>query len=138
MAEGFARAYGSDVLIAKSAGVAPAMSVAPLTHKVMLEKNIDLGHVYPVNLARVEGDFDLIINMSGEAVAAPKGVPVEDWTVRDPIGESEEVYREVRDEIERRVMRLVLAMRARKPPQKEGRADSAPQRVDTRSHPPRK
>ena len=137
MAEGFARAYGSDVLIAKSAGLAPAMSVAPLTHKVMLEKNIELGHGYPMSLSRLEGEFDLIINMSGESIPGPQGVPVEDWTVRDPIGESEEVYREVRDEIERRVMRLLLAMRARKPPRSEETA-AAPPRVDTRRRPPGK
>ena len=34
--------------------------------------------------------------------------------MRDPIGESEEVYREVRDQIEQRVMRLILKARARK------------------------
>lgn len=138
MAEGFARAYGSDVLIAKSAGLAPAMSVAPLTHKVMLEKNIELGQVYPMSLSRLEGEFDLIINMSGEPISGLQGVPVEDWTVRDPIGESEDVYREVRDEIERRVMRLVLAMRARKPPRSEGTAVAPPPRVDTRRRPPGK
>ena len=38
---------------------------------------------------------------------------VETWAVRDPIGESEEVYREVRDQIEQRVMRLILKARAR-------------------------
>ena len=43
MAEAFARAYGSDVLEAHSAGLAPALALAPLTHAVMLEKNIDLG-----------------------------------------------------------------------------------------------
>ena len=38
---------------------------------------------------------------------------VEDWEVRDPIGQSEDVYRTVRDQIEQRVMRLILAIRAR-------------------------
>lgn len=137
MAEGFARAYGSDVLIPKSAGLAPAMTVAPLTHKVMLEKNIDLGHLYPKSLDMVKEGFDLVINMSGQAI--PRGVdaPVEEWAVRDPIGESEEVYREVRDQIEQRVMRLVLAMRATKPV-KTNHQPSAPTRVDSHSHPPRK
>jgi arsenate reductase (thioredoxin) len=138
MAEGFAQAYGSDVLVAKSAGLGPAISLAPLTHKVMLEKNIDIGHVYPQGIDRVEGDFDLIINMSGLEIPGHPGVPVEEWTVRDPIGESEQVFREVRDEIEQRVMRLVLAARARKPPQSEGPNATSSSRVDTRSHPPRK
>ena len=55
MAEGFARAYGADVLYAQSAGLAPALAVAPLTHHVMLEKNIDLGDCYPKELEHVEG-----------------------------------------------------------------------------------
>ena len=36
---------------------------------------------------------------------------MENWDVRDPIGEPEEVFRQVRDEIEQRVLRLVLALR---------------------------
>jgi hypothetical protein len=49
---------------------------------------------------------DLIINMSGYELPVEKsGGAVEEWDVRDPIGESEEVFREVRDEIEQRVLR---------------------------------
>lgn len=139
MAEGFARAYGSDVLVAASAGISPALSVAPLTHKVMLEKNIDVGHVYPKRMDMLKGSFDLVVNMSGKPVPRELGARVEEWQVRDPIGESEEVYREVRDQIEQRVMRLVLAARARKPPQSEERRSTTAQpRVDTRRRPPRK
>jgi arsenate reductase len=138
MAEGFARAYGSDVLTAESAGLAPAISIAPLTHKVMLEKNIDLGHMYPREVGALKGHFDLVINMSGGVV--PKSIqgPVEEWEVRDPIGEPEEIYREVRDLIEQRVMRLVLAMRSRKPPRSEGQQAAGAVRVDSHVHPPRK
>jgi arsenate reductase len=57
MAEGFARAYGSDVLgSAERRDLAPALAVAPLTHHVMLEKNIDLGDCYPKELEHVEGE----------------------------------------------------------------------------------
>ena len=114
MAEGFARTYGSDVLQAQSAGLAPAMAVAPLTHKVMLEKNIDIGNVFPKDLDSMLGNTDLIINMSGFDLPVKTAVPVECWEIRDPIGESEEIYREVRDQIEQRVMQLILAMRVRK------------------------
>ncbi len=138
MAEGFARTYGADVLISKRAGLAPAMSLAPLTHKVMLEKNIDLGDVYPKSMDMVKGEYDLVINMSGQEM--PKGIdaPVEEWTVHDPIGESEETFRRVRDQIEQRVMRLVLSMRTRKPPQSEGQPLCGEPRVDSRRQPPRK
>src|SRR5579872_5136438 len=116
MAAGFARAYGSDVLTADSAGLAPAMIVASLTRKVMLEKNIDLGEDFPKTLDMVKLDgVDLIVNMSGYPLPMKTDVRVEDWNVRDPIGESEDVYREVRDQIEQRVMRLILELRSRKP-----------------------
>ena len=42
MAEGFAKCYGSDVMQAESAGLAPAGIVQPLTKKVMEEKNINI------------------------------------------------------------------------------------------------
>jgi arsenate reductase len=112
--------------------------VAPLTHKVMLEKNVDVGDVFPKSIGMLEGPFDLIVNMSGRPLTAALDAPVEEWTVRDPIGESEEVYRQVRDQIEQRVLRLVLAMRARKPVGSEECPVAASPRVDSRRHPPRK
>lgn len=136
MAEGFARAHGSDVIEAQSAGLAPALAVAPLTHQVMLEKDIDLGALYPRKLDEVTDAVDLVINMSGQPVSFKGTAVVEDWDVRDPIGESEEVYREVRDEIERRVMKLIASMRARKPPRSEDRP--AATRVDTQGCAPGK
>ena len=113
MAEGFARTYGSDVLIASSAGLAPAGIVSPLTRKIMLEKNIDLGDVLPrpVDERLLEG-CNLIVNISGQKLPAPPGIAVEDWKVRDPIGESEKVFQDVANEIEQLVMRLILKLRA--------------------------
>jgi protein-tyrosine-phosphatase len=136
MAEGFARSLGSDVLIAQSAGLAPALAVAPLTHYVMLEKNIDLGDCYPKELARVEGEFDLTINMSGYELPPHPSAQVEDWKVVDPIGESEQVFRQVRDQIEQRVQQLVARLRSRKPAGSEARP-AASEEVDTRRRPTR-
>jgi arsenate reductase len=142
MAEAFARAHGSDVLEAQSAGLAPALAVAPLTHAVMLEKDIDLGDFYPKEIGRVvdraEGSLDgvdLIINMSGYELQLKKPVPVEEWDVHDPIGEPEEVFREVRDEIERRVLQLIETLRSRKTVGSESAATAA--RVDSRKRPTR-
>ena len=119
MAEGFARAHGSDVLDVQSAGLAPALAVVPLTHHVMLEKNIDLGDCYPKEMQHVDGDIDLIINMSGHGLPEPTAAEVEVWQIRDPIGESEEVFRQVRDEIEQRVLDLIERLRSGKPPVSE-------------------
>jgi len=129
MAEGFARTYGSDVLQALSAGLAPAMSVAPLTHKVMLEKNIDVGNIYHKDFKSSAAKADLIINMSGMELPLKPAVPVEKWEIRDPIGESEEIYREVRDQIELQVMQLILVLRARKKTKPAARS-----KVDTQRH----
>ena len=133
MAEGFARTYGNDVLDALSAGLAPALAVAPLTHHVMLEKNIDLGDYYPKQLENVEGSFDLIINMSGYDVPVPAGAQVEVWNISDPIGESEDVFRQTRDEIEQRVLQLIETLRSRKPVASQ----PAISKVDTRRRPTR-
>lgn len=116
MAEGFARKYGADVMEPHSAGLYPAGIVAPLTAKVMLEKNVDLSGHFPKGLEAVPGPFDVMINLSGERVPAPPGVTAEDWKVRDPVASSEDVHREVANEIEQRVMRLVLTLRAKQQP----------------------
>jgi len=136
MAEGFARAYGGDLMSAQSAGLAPAASIAPLTHKVMLEKNIKLGDLSPRSLDEVMGGVDLIINISGHELPFKTRAPVEAWDVRDPIGESEQVYRQVRDEIERRVKKLIGSLRSRKPPASAERPGA--QRVDSQGRAPRK
>jgi len=133
MAEGFAKSYGVDVMDANSAGLAPATSIAPLTRQVMMEKNIDIGEAFPKGVGMViPGGVDLIVNMSGHKLPAKTAAPVEDWEIRDPIGQSETVYRDVRDEIERRVMTLILSIRQRNAVEQPGAA-----RVDTRRRRPR-
>ncbi len=132
MARGFASAYGSDVLVAESAGIAPAMAIPSLTRAVMREKNIELGEDFPKGFEFVNLDnVDLIVNMSGHALEFETEARIETWNIRDPIGESEEVYRDVRDQIEQRVMRLILELRARKPP---STVEPAP--IDTRRRSP--
>ena len=112
MAEGFAKTYGKDVMIAASAGLSPAVSMPPLTIKVMNEKGISVEDHFPKEVGLMRGTtFDLIVNMSGQKLPANMTVPVEEWLVKDPIGKSEETYRATRDDIEGRVMRLVLTMR---------------------------
>ena len=115
MAEGFARAHGSDILDVQSAGLAPALAVVPLTHHVMLEKNVSVGYCFPKELELIEGPLDLIINMSGYDLPIETHAQIEVWDVRDPIGESEQVFREVRDQIEQRVVDLIDRLRSRKP-----------------------
>jgi protein-tyrosine-phosphatase len=114
MAEAFARAYGSDILAAHSAGLSPAAGLPPLTRQVLTEKRIPSDGQFPKGLEAFGGEsFEVVINLSGERL--PPGVSAArlvEWNVRDPIGESETVYRAVAAQIEGLVMRLILELRA--------------------------
>jgi arsenate reductase (thioredoxin) len=115
MAEAFAKAYGSDVLIVQSAGLAPAFSMPPLTRQTLSEKNILSEGQFPKPLQAIAGEpFEVVVNLSGERLPPVFGAArIVDWNVRDPIGESEDVYRAVAAQIEGLVMRLVLELRER-------------------------
>jgi arsenate reductase len=112
MAEAFARAYGSDVLVPASAGLAPASRVAPDTQQAMQEKGLDLRDHFPKairHLGRVE--FDLVINISGEPLPDTIRCEVRSWDVADPVCLSYDEHCVVRDQIERLVMNLILDLR---------------------------
>jgi arsenate reductase (thioredoxin) len=112
MAEGFARAYGSDVMIAASAGVAPALMVAADTRRAMKEKNISLDDHFPKSVEQLSAvHFDLVVNMSGVELPGDLAAPVRTWKVRDPIGTKFDVHCAIRDEIEKLVMELIMELR---------------------------
>ena len=114
MAEGFARAYGADVIIAASAGLGPAMSVARDTKAAMAEKGIDLRDHFPKGLRNLgRAQFDLVINMSGSEIPPEEvgGAAIVEWDVADPVYMSFEDHCRIRDEIERMVMSLILELR---------------------------
>ena len=116
MAEAFARLYGGDVLIPASAGLMPASFVARDTHRAMLEKNIDLRDHFPKHVRQLgRAHFDLIVNISGQELQDSPGERMIFWDVADPIGETYERHCEIRDEIERLVMKLVLEIRRETP-----------------------
>jgi arsenate reductase (thioredoxin) len=112
MAEGFARVYGSDVLVPASAGLAPARTVASDTITAMDEKGISVYEQFPKAVSywgRV--NFDLVINLSGEALPDSLKCPVREWHVEDPVRMKYSAHCEVRDQIERLVMNLILELR---------------------------
>lgn len=113
MAEAFARAYGSDILNVRSAGLAPASIVQALTRQVLTEKNIPSEGQFPKGLESVAAEsFDVVVNISGERLPSrPVAHRSIEWRVRDPIGQSESIYRSVAAEIEALVMRLILELR---------------------------
>jgi arsenate reductase (thioredoxin) len=112
MAEAFARAYGSDVLIPASAGLAPAAMLPRDTLRAMDEKNLDLSAQYPKSFAQLSRvEFDRIINMSGYPLPGVGEGSTEEWDIPDPIGMEYEEHCKVRDDIESRVMNLILQLR---------------------------
>jgi arsenate reductase len=113
MAEGFARAYGADVMVAASAGLSPAAIVQPLTTQVMASRNVRIDGQFPKGMEILTREkFDVIVNMSGEKFPVAPGAKTREWPVRDPIGQTEAVYMAVAEQIEGLVMRLILELRA--------------------------
>ena len=112
MAEGFARAYGLDVMAAESSGLSPATGVARGTVRTMAEKNIDISAHSPKAFDPAHAsEYDVIINMSGFALTGDVLERERDWDVLDPIGQSPEIYRQVCDQIEVLVMDLINELR---------------------------
>jgi arsenate reductase len=113
MAEGFARAFGGDVMIPASAGLAPASRVAPTTIRAMDERNIDLRDHFPKSLRQLgRAEFDLTVNMTGFFLPREFKGRIVDWEVADPVFMEYAEHCAIRDEIEALVMKLVLELRA--------------------------
>jgi arsenate reductase len=119
MAEGFARTYGADILIAASAGLAPGMRIATDTLKAMAEKNIDLRDQFPKSLRHLgRAEFDLVVNLSGSSIPEDLAsrTKILEWEVDDPVFMKYDQHCEIRDEIERLVMSLILDLRQQAAP----------------------
>ena len=115
MAEAFARTYGSDVIEASSAGLAPAFNTAVMTRTILLEKNIDLGDHLPRRFRDIDlSTYDLVVNITGQRLPSSLGVLVEDWDVKDPFGGEAEDFRRAMHHLEMLVMRLILRIRTGK------------------------
>jgi arsenate reductase len=121
MAEGFARAYGSDVIVPTSVGVVPWVMVARDSIRAMDEKNIDIRGQFPKALRDLgSGDFDLIVNMTGSLLPPEFKGKVLDWKIADPFTLEYKEHCEVRDLIESRVMKLILELRTTAPKEFRG------------------
>jgi protein-tyrosine-phosphatase len=115
MAEAFANLYGKGEIVASSGGVMLAERVNPLVVEAMREKGVDISMNKPKLLtpAMAEG-ADKIITMgcSVEKICpAPLLRNVIDWDLEDPKGKPIEKVREMRDEIEKRVLKLIAELK---------------------------
>lgn len=112
MAEAFANHYGSDVLRASSSGLSPTQGIVAPTIAAMKEKNIDVSMHVPTLYDPVTArEFDLVVNLSGFNLPGSQELRSVEWDVPDPYGRPAAIYRRVRDDLEYRVMRLILDFR---------------------------
>ncbi|MCP4693916.1 MAG: arsenate reductase ArsC [Desulfobacterales bacterium] len=91
-------------------GSEPAEKINPDMVEAMAEKGIDMAFRRPMSIdaAMADGAPDVIVTMGcGEACPVVPGARVIDWDIPDPAGQPMNVTREVRDEIEKRVIDLV-------------------------------
>ena len=111
MAEAFANKYGKGKFIVLSAGNKPADKVNPVVVEVLKEKGIDISMNRPKLLTfQMAQDADLIVTMgcNDQGICpGPFFKPTVDWKLEDPKGKPIEKVREIRDEIERRVQKLL-------------------------------
>ncbi len=111
MAEAFVNHYGKGKLVATSAGVMLAGRVNPVVVEVMKEKGIDISMNRPKLLTtKMVGDADKVITMGCSVekfCPAPLLKNVIDWGLEDPKGKPIEKVREIRDEIEKKVLALI-------------------------------
>ena len=112
MALGFFTHLAADRAIAWSGGSEPATRINPSTIEAMRERGIDISGEFPKPWTNeVVRAADVVVTMGcGDACPVIPGRRYEDWVLDDPAGLGLEQVRPIRDEIERRVRRLLDQM----------------------------
>lgn len=111
MAEGFFKKYSPKGYETISAGTVPTSQINPLVVKVMKEVGIDISKQKPKDLSEdMMRNATAIVNMGCmddkfcPALFVPKVI---DWGIEDPKDKSIEKVREIRDEIEKKVLEII-------------------------------
>ena len=101
--------YGMGRIDVRSAGSAPGDRINPAAALVLEEWGMDLFDAQPKLLdPRVVEHSDIVITMGcGDSCPIFPGVKYEDWVIDDPAVQPVEFVREIRDEIDRRVRKLI-------------------------------
>ena len=114
MAAGYLQHLAGDRIEVLSAGSQPADHVNPVVVVAMAEEGIDITAEAPKLLTDAAvSESDVVITMGcGDECPFYPGKRYEDWELDDPAGQPLEVVRPVRDEIRRRVERLIADLDA--------------------------
>jgi arsenate reductase len=109
MAAGFLQHLAGDHVEVLSAGSQPADQVNPVAVAAMAEVGVDIAAERPKVLTDDSvQQADVVITMGcGDECPFYPGKRYEDWVLDDPAGQPLEIVRPIRDEIRRRVERLV-------------------------------
>jgi arsenate reductase (thioredoxin) len=109
MAAGFLQLLGEGRVEVLSAGSEPTDRVNPVAVAAMAEVGIDIAAATPkVLTADAVRVSDVVVTMGcGDACPFFPGTRYEDWELDDPAGQEIEAVRPIRDEIRRRVEKLV-------------------------------
>jgi len=110
MAEAFFNHYAAGKAEAFSAGTRPASHVDRTVAQAMRELGIDISYKRPkVLTSEMLDSADRVVTMGCgvEGVCPAAFVPSEDWQLEDPEGKPIEKVREIRDEIEAKVKKLI-------------------------------
>jgi arsenate reductase len=108
MAQAFFERHAPADLRAESAGQAPAEAIWPNVVEAMREVGIDISGRTPKKIElEMQLHADKAITLNCQDTCPYVIGDVEDWEVDDPAGQPLEKVREVRDEIERRVLALL-------------------------------
>lgn len=110
MAGAFAEDMAGDRFEILTGGSTPAVEINPNMVKAMAELGMDLYFNRPQSIAAAleEGQPDMIVTMGcGEQCPTSPGIPRIDWELPDPAGADLDTMRHVRDDIQKRVVKLI-------------------------------
>ena len=109
MAAGLVELRSGGKIRVRSAGSAPGEEINPAAVEAMAELGVDLSDEFPKPLTDESvRAADVVITMGcGDACPLYPGKRYEDWELDDPAGREVDAVRPIRDEVERRVRRLL-------------------------------
>jgi arsenate reductase len=109
MAAALLEHHAKGRVLVRSAGSTPADEVNPVVVEAMKEVGLDLSKAYPKPLTDESvRASDVVITMGcGDACPIYPGKRYEDWDLEDPAGKTVEQVRPIRDELDRRIRRLL-------------------------------
>ncbi len=112
MAEGLARAFYGDKVEVVSAGSRPAGAVQPNAVRALAELGIDIHDARAKSAEQfIDEPFDIVVTVCDSAARDcphwPGAKRIEHWSIEDPSWGGYEAFVETRDELARRIERLV-------------------------------